>query len=454
MLVSGCARYTPMPLTTQALHSALQTPDARALRIAVSQLHHPILKPIEIDPARGFTPDEAAVVAVVVNPTLRGERDQRGIASAQLLQAGLLPNPVLTGSLDFPYDASFPDNFLAYNAGLEWEVTSLLRRDAKRKSAAWELGSVDLDIAWKEWQVAQQARTAAFDLLALQAQLEAARQADQQLDDNMKLVQRAVDRHDKTLLDLAAAQTSAQDARAAVVSLERELSQQRLVLNESIGFAPNANIVIRNQSEGEGLPSHLDPPAIGGLLDKFEDRRLDLLALKRGYQSEDQTLRAAIWAQFPRISLGLDAARDNSNIKSIGPSISIDLPVFDRNQGAIATEGATRQKLFDEYVSRVFLARSQIATAISDIRGTNAQIAAAEAAVPQLESLVRIYDAAVGQQNADVLSAYQARSALWQKRIEVVKLKQQLIENWIALELASGAYLPMVNSPATTRSLK
>ena len=32
--------------------------------------------------------------------------------------------------------------------------------------------------------------------------------------------------------------------------------------------------------------------------------------------------------------------------------------------------------------------------------------------------------------------------------------KQQLIENWIALELASGAYLPMANSPATTQSLK
>ena len=34
----------------------------------------------------------------------------------------------------------------------------------------------------------------------------------------------------------------------------------------------------------------------------------------------------------------------------------IDIPLFDRSQGIIATESATREKLFDEYVTRVFQA--------------------------------------------------------------------------------------------------
>jgi outer membrane protein TolC len=121
----------------------------------------------------------------------------------------------------------------------------------------------------------------------------------------------------------------------------------------------------------------------------------------------------------------------------------MDLPIFDRNQGNISLESATRQKLFDEYAARTFAARWEIATAIADIEATNRQLAAAEAALPALEELVKTYDAALRHGNADILSVYERRGSLAQKRIDVAKLKQQLVASWIALELASGQYLPM-----------
>jgi outer membrane protein TolC len=107
----------------------------------------------------------------------------------------------------------------------------------------------------------------------------------------------------------------------------------------------------------------------------------------------------------------------------------------------IATERATRQRLLDEYRQRVFEARSDIATAIADIRSLNRQIAAAEEALPLLEKLVDSAQTAVEQRNADVLSYYTARSNLLQKRIQLIKLKEQLLEARTALEIASGRYL-------------
>ena len=53
-----------------------------------------------IDGRDGFTPDELAVMAVIVSPGLRALRDQRGVAQAQVLQAGLLPNPQLGYTFD------------------------------------------------------------------------------------------------------------------------------------------------------------------------------------------------------------------------------------------------------------------------------------------------------------------------------------------------------------------
>jgi outer membrane protein TolC len=169
---------------------------------------------------------------------------------------------------------------------------------------------------------------------------------------------------------------------------------------------------------------------------------LDLLGLQQGLESQDATVRAAVLAQFPKMSAAFVKASDTTNVHTTGFNVAIDVPIFDRNQGAIATERATRQRLRDEYNQRMFEARSDIATAIADIRSLGRQIAAAEEALPLLEKLVASAQTAIEQGNADVLSYYTARSNLLQKRIQLIKLQEQLLEAHTALEIASGRYLP------------
>ena len=96
-------------------------------------------------------------------------------------------------------------------------------------------------------------------------------------------------------------------------------------------------------------------------------------------------------AQFPNITIGFNRANDTSNVHTAGPGVTIDLPIFDRNQGNVAIERATRQKLFDEYTNRLFEARSDIASALANIASLNAQIAHAEQALPTLRKLVEVY---------------------------------------------------------------
>jgi len=190
------------------------------------------------------------------------------------------------------------------------------------------------------------------------------------------------------------------------------------------------------------LPTHLDPPDERDLLANIESRRLDLLGLRKGYESQDAIVRAAILAQFPKMSAAFVRASDTTNVHTDGFNITIDVPIFDRNQGAIATERATRQRLLDEYNQRLFEARSDIAVAIADIRALDRQVAAAQEALPMLERLVDSAEKAREQGNADVLSYYTARNNLLQKRIQLIKLQEQLLEANTALETASGRYLP------------
>lgn len=265
--------------------------------------------------------------------------------------------------------------------------------------------SVDLTIAWQEWQVAEAAKQAVYDLISSEAQLQLAEEIDERLKENLNLLKRAEAEHLKTVLDLAAAETAFDDAHAIAIQARREVARQKLALNRALGVAASSDVPLRS---GMALPSQFTISDSDELLGDLDHRRLDLVALQHGYESQEQTVRAAVINQFPRINLGFTRANDNTGVHSAGLAVTVDLPIFDRNQGSIAAEKATRQRLFDEYASRVYEARGDIATALADLRFINDQIAQADAALPDLRKLVELYRQAVDHGNGDVLTYYGA----------------------------------------------
>jgi outer membrane protein, heavy metal efflux system len=412
----------------------------KIFRVPASRFQNRSSEQLAVDLRRGIGPDDAATIALYSNPALRAIRDRRGLAAAQLIQAGILPNPVVSYARDFVSGGNTAGTVTAYNFTAAWELSALVPFLPKQTAAQKNFRSVDLDVAWQEWQIAVSARTAVYRVLSLSAQTAQAREATEGLQQSTDAMRKAVDAHEKTVLDLAAVQSASQDSRATMLALEQEFEKQRLGLNKILGAEPETKIELR---AGLILPNRLAPPDQHDLLDNVESRRLDLIGLRQGLESQDATVRAAVLAEFPKLSVGFSKASDTTNVHTTGFNIAVDVPIFNRNQGVIATERATRQRLRDEYNQRVFEARSDIAVAIADIRSLNRQIAAAEEALPLLEKLVSSAQTAVEQRNADVLSYYTARSNLLQKRIQLIKLQEQLLEAHTALEVASGRYLPM-----------
>jgi outer membrane protein TolC len=409
------------------------------LRVPASRFQTRSSEQLSVDPRRGIGPDDAAAIALYSNPALRAIRDRRGLAAAQVTQAGILPNPVVSYARDFVSGGNTAGTVTAYNLTAAWEFSALVPFLPKQTAARKNFRAVDLDIAWQEWQIAMNARAAVYRVLSLDAQVARASEATAGLQQSTDAVRKATEVHEKTVLDLAAVESASQDSRATMLALEQEFERQRLGLNKILGVEPETNVTLR---EGLTLPTRLAPPNERELFDGLESRRLDLRGLQQGLESQDATVRAAVLAQFPKMSAAFVKASDTTNVHTTGFNIAVDVPIFDRNQGVIATERATRQRLLDEYRQRIFEARSDVATAIADVRSLNRQIAAAEEALPLLEKLVASAQTAVDQRNADVLSYYTARSNLLQKRIQLIKLQEQLLEANTALEIASGLYLP------------
>jgi len=441
IMAAGC--YHPLPLTPATVEKSLTPPSMEAIRVQARSIRHPLLAPVDFDERDGLSPDEAAILAVLANPSLRAARDQRGIAAGQIIQAGILPNPTVAAAGTLPVKQKGEVD--AYDITLAWDFSGLITLGAKQDAAKAQAASIELDIAWQEWQVAQAAKTAVYRCVGLELQLATAEQVEQRLKENAETVKCAMEQGLMTTLELAAADAALQEAHAAVLDIRQDLRKQRVTLNRSLGLPPQAEVLIQKDTQ---LPSQLSLPAAAELLDGLADRRLDLLALRRGYESQEATVREAILRRFPKLELGVAHTKDTGNFYTLGPTLNLDLPALDLNQGNIAIEQATRQKLFDEFTTRVFEARSDIAELLGEIESVTQKIAYAEAAVPVLERLVKTCEEAMAGGQMDILSHYRAKNDLAKKRIEILKLKQELVEMQIGLEIASGRYLAGAKAPS------
>lgn len=406
------------------------------MRVLAREIKHPILHPVELKADEGLSPDGAAVLAVLLNPSLRAVRDQRALSDAQILDAGLLPNPNLTYSLDVPTGGNTAGRVNAFGLGLDWNVTSVISRASRVREAKAHGEAVDLDIAWQEWQVAQGAKAAVYQLSSLQRQIGLLGEVRGQVLENLADVRKAVAEGLMTASDLNAVRTAGSNLNERMLALAKQADQQRRKLLRLMGLPSDAPLRLRQNLQ---LPSRIALPHTA-LLDGLEQRRLDLLALRRGYDSQEAAVRAAVLEQFPRITIGPTISRDTDNVRTTGFSLSIELPIFDRRQGKIAIERATRKTLYDEYINRVFEVRSDIEQLKSGIHFLNAQIAAAQSSAADLEKLTESYRRALADGRTNALVYY----AAWNDRVDaqtrVVDLEGQLAQAVVALELATGFY--------------
>jgi outer membrane protein TolC len=437
VILSGCTSYHPMPLSSEG--SKTMPPDYAEIRIQAKQISHPILKPIDFNEKDGLSPDEAAIMAVLVNPKLKAARDKKQIVVAQLLKAGLLPNPRLSYDMEFPTGGETTGTVTGFGAGLSWDISSLAAHGAKIDVARSDVNSVSLDIAWQEWQVAEAAKLHMFRLVVADKQLEVLEDALAGQKEYHKLIERGFNLGEKTSIQLSDANLAVRKAELAVLTARQAWQKERLALNQTLGLSPSGMV---NLQQNIVVPYFENPPSQQQFLDPIESRRLDLLALKAGYQSQEANVRATVKSQFPAISIGPLVGRDTENVDTAGFGLNIDLPFFNRNQGNIAVDRATRKQLFDEYYARLCDAKFEITQALAELESTIKQIDAVKEYLPGLEKLSKSYKQAAENGSSDYLSYYRALNDFHSEQIDLFGLERKLVDLGIALEIASGRYLP------------
>ena len=350
LVLAGCAIYRPLPLDTGPPKPLSQLSVPASTLLPGGLTTHPF------DPADGLDMTEISMLAVAQSPDLKVQRAQAQVTRAQAFAAGLLPDPVITLSRDRP-SAGQAGASTAFGQGIAWDVGSLVTLAARRSASRRTDESVDLALLWSEWQTVAEARlrfTRIEHARELVARLELDARAMEPLAPRLRAaLERGFISFDVATTGLAAASDVARqlaDARANLATSEQDL-------RDLLGLRADEPLQLVGGLELPDISAGAVPDALGAL----PHRRPDLRALDLGYAAQESKTRAAVLGQFPALNVGVTRSRDNSNISSSGFTVSVSLPLFDRNRGNIRIERATRAQLREEYQQRLLTAHSDVA---------------------------------------------------------------------------------------------
>ena len=306
----------------------------------------------------------ATEIALLNNPRLQATYERLGVAQADVVQAGLLRNPSIGAHVGFPIGMGL----LEVNGSIVGEFLDLFLIPLKKKFANAEFRRVKLEVAEAVLELVAEVESAFFMAQATAQIVEMRRMVHEAESVAAEL---AVQQHEAgTLsdLDLTARQSLYVQAKLDVARSEGELYRDRERLSRLLGVWGRRT----DWKLARGLP---ELPAEEAPLDHLESfavaHRLDLQAAREEMLTASAALQVTKGTRvIGGLEAGVDAHRDPDGPFTIGPSIRLELPIFDQKQAAVArlrshlrSAEKRRDALAIDVRSQVREARSRVAVA-------------------------------------------------------------------------------------------
>ena len=304
----------------------------------------------------GLTADEAIAVALWNNAEFRLQLTELGFARADLAEAGLLRNPVL--SLLFPVGPKQLEATLRFPIEVLWE--------RPRRVAAANL-AVDRVAAGLEQfglNLASDVRIGFIDLGLARDRLRLSAAAAAELEEIGRITDRRFRAGDISELEARTAAIDATRARQEAIRAQGDVTIREHALRARLGLALQspAALLVPAPFDGSGCR---DRP---GLLEEALAARPDVRAAEIGVEAAAARLG---WekSRVMTVSAVLDANGAGKEGFEMGPGVDLGIPLFERNQGGRARGAVDLQRAGLAYSA----ARQRVAAELTEALALLAQ---------------------------------------------------------------------------------
>jgi cobalt-zinc-cadmium efflux system outer membrane protein len=448
-LLAGCASTSAAPAfrnvgatvqqrTGHQLRWSQATDDDKRVDDAVARLL-----------ARPLTVDAAVQVALLRNREIQATYEDLSLAQADVVQAGLLSNPVFSAAMTTAERENISPNLIL---GITQSFLDALLIPAKKKVAAAELESATFRVGSAVLDLAARVGKAYFIAVAAEQTLSLRRTIAEAEQASTELTQGQRDAGNISDLTAASQRVLSDQARLEVVRAEAERASAREELTRLMGLWGGEVA----WTSVDRLP---EVPAQEPVLEHLESRavaeRLDLATIRSEIQALNYAVNLAKTSRWTGIiDVGVDVARLNSGTIAVGPRGSIELPIFDQRQATIARLEARLRASEQLLAARAIEIRSEVRDARNRVLYARQAITKYQSdVIPHREQVV-----ALSQQQYDamLLGVYQLIQA---KQSEIAGYREYIDavrDYWIAktdLQHATGGRrTPPATSPTPPSS--
>ncbi len=387
-----------------------------------------------------LTVEKAVAIAMLNNRELRAVLSRAEVARADLVQAGLLDNPVfgisiLDGAAGTQIEYSLFMDFL-----------DLFTLSARKHLAAGELERARLEVAQAVLDLAAEVKHNYYALLADRQMLAL---YDQVLDATgaaAELARRQYAAGTLSLRALSLHQTFFAQAALEAALSESSYASDREKINRLLGlWGP--------LTEWRLPPKLPDPPsglpAVADLERQAMTTRLDLAARQSQVQLAHMTLgyaRQLRWLSL--FGLGFTVERDVDGNYTRGPDLVLGLPIFNRSQGRTARFEAELAATENQYAQMAIDVRAQVREADARLSAVHDRLTHFQEAILPLAD--RVLDETLKLYNGMLVDVYELLDA---KASQISAVRDYIgtwRDFWIAwtdLERAIGTALPVDGQP-------
>ncbi len=280
-------------------------------------------------PSAPISAEEAVRLAFFNNPRIREEYARLGLGRAELEDARRINNPSF-GYLNLsPRDGSGSQ----ITRGLSLGLTDLLLLPARQRFAAGDLDRLQKSVVGALLELAAEVETAWYASVSAEQIATMRDLVAQAAESSAELAQRFLDAGNISRLQYAQEAAASAMARIDAVRAAAEATRARSRLAGLIGLPSSAEWRTETQLPAP-LTGSVDAKALVPLA---LENRLDLAAARQAVALREDALGVTRrWRWLGGVEIGgeREAEIDGSVLR--GPSLALELPIFNQGQGAVA----------------------------------------------------------------------------------------------------------------------
>jgi cobalt-zinc-cadmium efflux system outer membrane protein len=370
-----------------------------------------------------LTVDGAIQVALLNNRTLQALYAELGVAQADLVQAGLLKNPVFDGAVRFLVGGGPVE--LELNAATDF--LDIFYLPLRKRVAAARFEEAKLQVTGVVLDFAVAVRAAFYRYQANEQMLELLQTVVQALAVSFEVAQRLHEAGNITALDLARERALIEEAKLQLRAAESAVRQSREQLNTFMGLWGQQTVWHIDRRLPD-LPEH--PTPFAELESRALLQSLDLASARQRLMVAGEQLGATrATALVPESSLGAHGEREEGKWDA-GVTFGLPIPLLDQVQARLGRAMTELRRAQQEYYALGVQIRSTVRAVYERLQGAQDRALYYRNIVLPLRE--RIVNETQLQYNAMQLGVFDLLRAREQQIQAAVAYVETLLDYWLA----------------------